>query len=582
MSTPRNQEPRFLPWADRPFGELVRLAGPLVLSCLSYGAMSAVDTFFVARLGTDALAGASLGVLAVFLLIVFPFGVLRAVKIRASHAVGAGEFGRLPYELGAGLCMAGGLAVVTLVSGLGMLGWVPSFAPNALSADAAEAYFGVWLLGVPGALFKAAVREFRYGVGDTRLPMAAALLGNGINFLLDPLLMFAFDFGVVGAAWATVAAHHVELAVLVWAQVRTRVGPEYPSSAEVCGLWRLGFPTGVQYFMEIGSFVLLGVIVASFGRLELAAHQIAFQLSHFVFLPAMALGEAASILVGQAVGARRRELVWGVARGAIAVAIVYGFVWALVLSLFPTAIGRLFSVDDGLLAVLVPLLRLAGLFVVFDAVQVVVRCVLRGTGDVRVPAVLGIVFAWVLTPPAGYFLGHVLDWGAVGGWVGLLGELVLLTISLVWRLVAQWRPVSARSIPLAERSPGRQPARFVGRDATRESRPHCDDPRAPLPSAADSARPPGPVHVARGGDAERADHRQEGQRGDAGPVSARRLTGQDGDAFGPSHPGRDPYARSRPDQGEEREGHRRTSRDEARRESSRGSRRPRRTPGGWA
>ena len=89
---------------------------------------------------------------------------------------------------------------------------------------------------------------------------------------------------------------------------------------------------------------------------------------------------------------------------------------------------------------------MAAAFQVADAANVVARGVLRGTGDVRYPAVIGILSAWLLTPPLCWLLGHQMGLGAFGGWIGLSAEIMAAASLFWWRLVRRgWQQSAARS-----------------------------------------------------------------------------------------------------------------------------------------
>jgi MATE family multidrug resistance protein len=179
---------------------------------------------------------------------------------------------------------------------------------------------------------------------------------------------------------------------------------------------------------------------------EMAAHQIALQTIHFSFLPALAVGEAGSVMAGQAVGADRDELVLVVARLSMLLSGMYTAGCTLVLAFGAPVIARLFTADHAVVAAAIPLLHVAAAFQVADAANVVARGILRGTGDVRFPAVVGITAAWALTPPLTWLLGHALGLGAFGGWLGLSAEILAAAGIFWWRLVGRgWRHAAARS-----------------------------------------------------------------------------------------------------------------------------------------
>jgi MATE family multidrug resistance protein len=189
---------------------------------------------------------------------------------------------------------------------------------------------------------------------------------------------------------------------------------------------------------------MLTAIVSSLGETQMAAHQIAIQVIHFSFLPTVALAEAGSVLAGQAVGAGRDLLVRRVAKDALIASSLYTGFWTLLLVFFGTTLVSIFTDEPGLAGVALSLLRVAAFFQIADGAATVARGVLRGAGDVVVPARLGVFCAWLCTPPLAYLLGRVMGLGALGGWLGLLLEISVLA-ALCWHRLRgdAWLPLAA-------------------------------------------------------------------------------------------------------------------------------------------
>ena len=163
-------------------------------------------------------------------------------------------------------------------------------------------------------------------------------------------------------------------------------------------------------------------------------------------MPALAIGEAASVLVGRAVGANEDALVRMLAKKSMAIASVYTGACALVFVFGASLIASAFTHDPAVRAMTVKLLWVAAAFQVIDGGNGIARAVLRGTGDVRYPAVIAVATSWLCLPPLTWFLGERLGLGALGGWLGLFAEIVVGTSILWWRLLAEhWRPWAARS-----------------------------------------------------------------------------------------------------------------------------------------
>jgi multidrug resistance protein, MATE family len=438
-----------LHWKHKPIPELVRLAWPITVSMLSYSTMTLVDTLFVGRLGANALAGVGLGGVAAFTVICFGLGVLRSVKVLVSQAVGAGQRRSVPAFVAAGLVCAAALGALFIALAQLLAQALPALAQaggaglsSAGDAPGAQAasYLVVRTLGAPIVLAGVALRETRYGLGDSRSPMRAALSANALNILLDALFIFGLGLGVVGAAWATVSAQLVETALLAGVQRRDGFGFGGLQRRHVAEIFRLGLPLGLQFVLEVGAFSVLVVILARISAVDVAAHQIALQVAHFSFLPAFALGEAASVLAGQAVGANQDRLVRAVARRALVASSAYTGSCAIGMALFAEPLASLFTTDPAVRAVTVRLFWVAAMFQVFDGANTVARAALRGAGDVRFAAVVAVAIAWIFTPPLTWLLGHELGMGAVGGWIGICAEIVVGAVVLWWRLErGHWR-----------------------------------------------------------------------------------------------------------------------------------------------
>ncbi|MCB9601413.1 MAG: MATE family efflux transporter [Sandaracinus sp.] len=435
---------RTLGWAERPGSELLRLTWPIAVSMISYAVMTLADTLFVGRIGPAAIAGVGLGGVAAFTTICFVIGMLRGTKVLVSQAMGADRSRDAERHAGAGLALGVGLGAVAGVVGLGVAELLPSVAATVESGAAARTYLSVRMLGTPIVMAYVALREVRYGRGDSRRPMVASVVGNLANVALDALFVLVLEWGVAGAAWATVIGQSVELGLL--AGLGGARGLAMPRARELRALWRIGVPTGVQFFLEVGAFALLATLLAALDEREMAAHQIALQVLHFAFLPVFAVGEAASVLVGQAVGADRFELIRGVTRAAVRTALSYAAFCVVVLVAGGRSIVSAFTDDPRLAGVATTLLFVAAIFQLADAMNMVARSVLRGSGDVRWPAVVGVVTAWASLPPLTWLLGYQLGLGALGGWLALCVEVVAGAVLLWHRLLrGSWRDAAEAS-----------------------------------------------------------------------------------------------------------------------------------------
>ena len=453
-------------WTARPTAALARLAGPIAVSMLSYSTMTLVGTLFVAHLGPASLAGVGLAGIANFGLICFAIGLFSGGKVLIAQAVGARDEAQARAYESTSLVAAAGLTVVLAGVGLGLATILPHLTATSASGLYAQSYLRIRLWGLPAVMLFCAFREGRYARGDSRLPMVASVSGNLVNLALDYLLIVRWKQGVPGAAVAALCGQLTEvmplgavyllrgqrLAGVTWERLRT--------------LLKVGGPTGLQFLLEVGSFATVSITLAGLSDLEMSTHQVVIQVVQFSFLPAIAMGEAVSVLSGQAVGAGRDEWVRGVARRGMWLACLYAVLCSLALVGSNSAIAAAFSDDLEVRSRVERVLWVAAAFQAVDAASIIARSALRGAGDVRFSATVGILCTWILLPPLSWFLGVRMGLGALGGWLGIYAEIVVVT-TLYWiRLVSmRWLPVAQklRARMVADRKEGmtERPLRFA-------------------------------------------------------------------------------------------------------------------------
>jgi MATE family multidrug resistance protein len=444
------------PPAKSPFGrtmrELVALAWPIAAAMGGETLMGLVDTKLVGGLGPAALGGVGVAMTIVFLGYMFVFGLMRGVKICVAHAVGEGR----GY-----LCVRYAQAGMVIGAIAGSLFWTvtrettPLF--RALGIDGALVPYAATFLrtftyGAPATAVVSALGHYRQATGDPRTPMAVGLAGNILNAALGWSLIYGHAglpaLGVRGCATASVIAEVLEAMALTAVLVRDvrRSGDYIHARAELAlpaamrELSAVGVPTGVQFGTEMLAMVAFTAVLGGLGAEQIAAHQIAMATIRASFLPGAAVSEAASVLVGRALGRHSMADADRVTGAALLVAVSFMATCGVVFAVAGGAIVSAFTSDDLVARVARRLLWIAAAFQVLDAVGIVLRGALRGAKDVRVPAIIGITVIWTCVPTAAIVLGRTLGWGAAGGWCGFLAETTIGACLFAWR----WRRGSWR------------------------------------------------------------------------------------------------------------------------------------------
>ena len=434
------------------------LAAPLIGVQLLQMSMSFVDVLMVGRLGTAALAAAVLGSTVFFTSMLMCIGVILAVNPTVAQADGAGDadaVGRaarqgiwLAVALGAPLTLAFGYAEPALLA----TGQAPETA--ALAAD----YLAAIRWGLVPNLALTSLRGLLEGLERPRAILVATALGTVLNVGANEVLMYGRwglpALGLEGTGWSStlvMAAMFVGLALWVareptLARYRVLRGLRRPDPAMLGTLARLGVPIGVTFGLEAGLFTAGTLLVGRLGETALAAHQIALNAASVTFMVPLGIGMAATVRVGQAVGAGAPEAARRAGWVAIGLGTAFMVLGAALFWLRPGWVVRAYAgaaPDPDLAALAAALLGIAAVFQLVDGLQATAAGALRGLKDTRVPMVFGAVAYWGVGLSVGAWLAFSAGMGARGLWWGLTAGLATAAVLLVWRFAA----LARREIP---------------------------------------------------------------------------------------------------------------------------------------
>ncbi len=435
---------------------LVRLALPLAGANFGQMLLGAVDTAVVGRLGAVELGAAGLGNSLFFCVSILGMGVMMGLDPLVSQAHGAREFGQARRTLWQGVWLA---LIGVIPLGIGMLVLSTQLERLGIDPQAAShtrAYLDARLWGLLPFLLFAALRSYLQSVGRATPMFYAALLANLINLPVSWLLVFGDAglsrlglpalgvpaLGVAGAGYTSAFCTLFQLGVLVQA-VRGVSVPQglqqsfrRPDAALMKRALRLGFPIGLTLLAEVGIFSLTNVAMGNLGRTALAAHQVAITLASATFMIPLGIGAAASVRVGQAVGARDDVGVRRAGKVALGAGVGFMSLGALAFWTLPEPLSRIITDQPEVVEAAVPLLLVAAVFQIFDGAQAVLAGALRGAGDTTLPLVLNLAGYYVVGTPVGLGLAFWWGYGAVGLWWGLSSGLICVALSLTWRF---WR-----------------------------------------------------------------------------------------------------------------------------------------------
>jgi len=424
--------------------ELLNLAIPIVVIQVGMMLLGVVDTIMVGHVSPAALAAVALGNLYTFGLSIFGLGVLLSLDPIVAQALGAKDEVAVSRALQRGLLIS---LVLTVPTSLVLLTVDPVLTLVRQPAEVVPYAAGYVYRVLPGVwpFFAFVVlRQTLQAHHRTGPIMVTIVVANLINVGLNYAWIFGhFGFpamGVLGSAWATLVSRWLMagmLLVLGWRYLHPylrRLAPQVFDVAAIGRMLRLGAPIGTQMLFEWGAFGTVALLMGWLGTVQVAAHQVAINLASLTFMVPLGVSSAAAVVVGHAVG---RDDPDGVRRSSFAALMVgAGFMslTAIIFFSIPGFLAGMYTTDPGVLQLAVLLLPIAGVFQVFDGVQVVSIGLLRGLGDTRIPMLTSILGFWCLGIPVSLWLAFGRDMGAVGLWWGLVVGLAAVALFLVIRI----------------------------------------------------------------------------------------------------------------------------------------------------
>jgi multidrug resistance protein, MATE family len=442
------------------------LAAPLVVAEVGWMAMGIVDTMMVGRLAESAVSigGVSLGGMLYYTVTIYGGSVLLGLDTLVSQAFGAGRLGDCHRSLWSGALLAALMAIPLIAATLGLTMLLPAFGVNRLVEPVAASYATILNFGTPALLIYFVLRRYLQAMGVARPVMFALVSANLVNLAGNWVLIFGNlgfpALGTDGSAWTTVISRCYMAGVLFAALLYYNRRNQWSVFAQVKAEWerlrnllRLGVPAATHVFLEIAVFAVATTFIARLDAVSLAAHQIALMVANVTFMVPLGISSAAAVRVGHAMG---RQDAGGAGRSgwlAIAMGALFMAGAAVALTIWPRPLARLYSAEVAVIAAGVPLLRIAAIFQLFDAFQIVSAGALRGLGDTRTPMLANLVFYWGVGLPLGYWLCFQAGWGAAGIWVGLCSALVLIGSVLlsVWRYRVGELMRNYRQMPVGEK-----------------------------------------------------------------------------------------------------------------------------------
>lgn len=429
---------------------MLKIAFPLILSTSAMTLQMFVDRVLLMWFDRDAMSGAMLGGILSFV----PFSLFLGTATYASTFVSQYDGAKMPKRIGPAVWQSVyfSLAAALIMAAFAlfdkqiitMVGHQPQIARYELT------YLRILLLGSLPGILDSAVSCFLTGRGKTWIVMWVNVLKTIINIAFDYVLIFGhFGFprwGIAGAAIATVGANCIACIIyfvifLLPANRKNFDTSNYLFDKDLFGrLMKFGFPSGVQFMLDVLGFTLFIVFIGRIDALSFAASSMVFQINMLAFMPMIGFGMATSILVGREIGAGKPQLAQKATFSAAK--LTFGYMIAVATSywlfpdlyLLPFGAGADPQQMQAIRPIAITLLYFVSFYCIFDTGNIIFSAALKGAGDTRFVMYVSIWLNWLIMVIPSWFAVTYLHgkarlfvaWAALSGYVCALAILFLL------------------------------------------------------------------------------------------------------------------------------------------------------------
>lgn len=430
--------------------KIIHLAWPLLIAQITQTLMGVSDTIMAGRYSATDMAAVAIGFSFTLPVIVFIQGITLALPPIISRLNGAKQPDNVASYTQQMIWLALAFSGLSVLFGFNFEIITQFIQMEAEMAKIAVDYIQYILFAMPAFALYQVLRNYCEGLSITKPSMVIMGIGLLVNIPANYVLIYGkFGLPEMGGAGCGLATALVFVAMLIATWLYTLKSktltqfhiythfhrPQWPQIKECL---TLGLPIAMTILFEVTLFALVAILLAPFGAIMVASHQVALNFSALMFMIPLSIGMATSIRIGYLLGEQRPVQAKLATKCAFILGISIAFFTASGTVIARQSIAQLYSIDQQVIQLAMELLLLAAMFQFSDAVQVISGTALRGYKDTAAMFYLSFISYWGV----GLSIGCVLaltDWvvpkmAGAGFWIGFICGLTCAAITLGIRL----------------------------------------------------------------------------------------------------------------------------------------------------
>jgi putative MATE family efflux protein len=439
---------------------ILSLGWPAILRLFLQSIVGVVDVIMIGRLGASAIASVDIGNRIVFVLI----GSLMSLTIGATalvaHYVGAGNKKEANHIMWQSLLS--GFLAASFVSIMGYIFSEEIISLMMILMEEADPYIinkgslylKIILISMIFGLPMMVINAILQGIGDMKTPLLIIGITNIINVIFNYLLIFGIGFfpalGVTGAALGTglgrLVGFIIGLAVIIKGKSNIKLDFKHISWKldweTIQNILQIGIPAAVEQFARQSSQIIYTALVAGLGTATIAANAVVMNVTSIIFMPGFGFGLAATTLVGQSLGAKKKKLAEEYGKQSAFLIISVMIIASIVMFIWVKPIVLLYTNDQNVVNMASSALRIFLFFQPFLGVFMVLAGALRGAGDTKWVMYFTFIGNWGVRFLFTLLFAFYLKLGLNGFWLAMGVDVIVRASLIVWRFLSgKWKNI---------------------------------------------------------------------------------------------------------------------------------------------
>lgn len=410
------------------FVELFALALPLLIGNLGHNLIGVTDILVIAKYDINSLAAASISNAILFTILILGLGVIDAIFIILSNKRGAKE--RTKKYLLSSLVFSFLISIVFTLICLSTVFVVPYIGFEQHLIHDIKIYISIVSFSLFAMFLFQGMRSFLLSFEIVKLPNIIIMISVIFNLIFDLVFVFGFGpipaMGVTGAAIATLLVRILSALILFFYIYKFIDWKSKIDFSYMKNVFKVGLPIGIALMFEFLAFNIITILVGREAGILSATHNVLVSLSSVVFMIPMTISTAVSVKVAYFYGALKKLEIKRYSLAALIIGVGFMIFVSLLLILFPRQIINLYTDNQQVLSIALPIIIVVAVYQIFDGVQAVAAGILKGFKMTKVVSTGVLLAYWAVGMPVAFICVGKYNMSLKGYWIALAISIIVM------------------------------------------------------------------------------------------------------------------------------------------------------------